>query len=88
MTRAYVPLATLTNWLILTATNTGLPEAIATISSSPAGEVPAGGALEEAIKLVLSIVGGFFSTIILAWLKRKFPNFFTSMVSARMKRGQ
>ena len=43
------------------------------------GDLPPGLSLEELIRYLISIVGGILATIILAFLKKKFPEWFGSL---------
>lgn len=48
-------------------------------------DVPPGTGIEELVKLILSVAGGLLSTIILAWLKRKWPDLFERITKGRLK---
>lgn len=44
-------------------------------------ELPTGGSLEELINYLVSVVGGILAAIIIAILKRKFPDLFAKLKS-------
>lgn len=85
MKKIFVLFASIGNWLTLTATNFN---ADSVISGQPIGlqpSVTSNPAFEELIKLLLSVAGGILSTVILNFLKRKFPDLFTRWMESRSK---
>jgi hypothetical protein len=60
------------NFLVGTAATAGTVTALKDIDPTPFGSV------EELIKYLISIVGGILATIIINFLKKKFPEWFQS----------
>ncbi len=86
MNRIYIGMASLTNFIGLSILDTSIPATIVENNPALTNSPINGGAIEEAIKLIISIAGGFISTLILAWLKRKYPTLFTLMGKIGSKR--
>ena len=49
------------------------------LSAMNVDELPTGGTIEELINYLIAVFGGILSTIILNFLKKKFPALFESM---------
>lgn len=85
MKKIFILFASIGNWLTLTATNFAVDSII---SGQPIGlqpSVSSSPAFEELVKLLLSVAGGILSTIILNYLKRKFPDLFEKWMGTRSK---
>lgn len=83
----YFTVASLVNYMMLTFTNysTGILVEIPSIPPDPL--VGTGDQLSELIKLVISLVGGLLSTLVIAFLKKRYPNLFDFVAKEKSNMG-
>jgi hypothetical protein len=84
----YLTVATFVNYVMLTFTNysTGILVEIPSVPPDPL--VGTGDQLSELIKLVISLAGGLLSTLVIAFLKKRYPNMFDFAVKDKPNMGQ
>lgn len=83
----YFTVASLVNYMMLTFTNysTGVLVEIPSIPPDPI--LGTGDQLSELIKLVISLGGGLLSTLVIAFLKRRYPHLFDFAVKDKSNMG-
>lgn len=88
MKKIFVLFASIGNWLTLTATNFNADSVISGQHIGLQPSLTSNPAFEELIKLLLSVAGGIISTVILNFLKRKFPDLFERWMQGKSKISQ
>lgn len=87
MRAIYMAVATFVNYMMLTFTNfsTGILVDIPPLPPDPL--VGTGDQLSELVKLVISLAGGLLSTLVIAFLKRRYPHLFDFVVKDKSNMG-